>query len=98
MSDNSIIDNLEIIQDDLRKIEKQYMVKLDQDQLKRNVHKLVEKAEGLNLKNVITRPKIFNVIKKNSQQEKRKNDLFIEHHGDNKFKIKSMKIKSDVKT
>lgn len=93
MSEDSIINNLEIIQEDLRKIEKQYIINPDQDKLLRNVHKLIEKSDKLDLKNIVTRPKIFEIIKNNSNQEKRTKELFIEHHGNNKFKIKSSKKK-----
>jgi len=93
MSEDLIINNLEIIQEDLRKIEKQYIINPDQDKLLRNVHKLIEKSDKLDLKNIVTRPKIFEIIKNNSKQEKRTKELFIEHHGNNKFKIKSSKKK-----
>ena len=93
MSEDLIINNLEIIQEDLRKIEKQYIINPDQDKLLRNVHILIEKSNKLDLKNIVTRPKIFEIIKNNSNQEKRTKELFIEHHGNNKFKIKSSKKK-----
>ena len=88
MTDN-IEDHLEIIQEDVRKIEKQYLIKQDQDQLKRNIHKLSEKSKKLNLTNLISKPKMFEVIK----NKKPNKELFVEHQSDNKFKIKGVKIK-----
>tara|TARA_R100000654_G_scaffold32892_2_gene57912 strand:+ start:3206 stop:3529 length:324 start_codon:yes stop_codon:yes gene_type:complete len=91
-----IEEHLEILQEDIRKIEKQFILKKDLDQLKRNVHKLVDKSTKLNLKNSMSKPKLFETIKKNSEQTKRNKELFIEHQGDNKFKVKSIKNKNKV--
>ncbi len=87
--EDKIINNLEILQDDIRKIEKQFQIKQDLDQLKRNVHKLHEKSSKLDLKNLISKPKLVQLI----QNNKKERELFVEHHGDNKFKFKSIKNK-----
>ena len=95
----NVEDSLEILQEDIRKIEKQFIIKKDLDQLKRNVHKLVDKSNKLNLKNAMSKPKLFETIKKNSQQKKRSKELYIEHQGENKFKVKSVKNKNkEIKT
>lgn len=86
-SEENIINNLEILQEDIRKIEKQFQIKQDLDQLKRNIHKLQEKSSKLELKNLLTKPKLINLVKNNKPTK----DLFIEHHGENKFKFKAVK-------
>ncbi len=85
--EDEIISNLEQLQDDIRKIEKQFQIKQDLDQLKRNIHKLHDKSSKLELKNLLTKPKLINLVKNNTTGK----ELFIEHHGDNKFKVKSVK-------
>lgn len=87
--EDKVINNLEILQDDIRKIEKQFQIKQDLDQLKRNVHKLHEKSSKLDLKNLISKPKLVQLI----QNNKKERELFVEHHGENKFKFKSIKNK-----
>jgi hypothetical protein len=96
MSENNedkIINNLEVLQDDIRKIEKQFLIKQDLDQLKRNVHKLHEKSTKLELKNLVSKPKLIDLIKNNKKDK----DIFVEHHGENKFKFKSVKKKKKKK-
>ena len=98
-SELNIEETLEVLQEDIRKIEKQFIIKKDLDQLKRNVHKLVDKSTKLNLKHAMSKPKLFETIKKNSQQKKRNKELYIEHQGENKFKVKSIKNKNkEIKT
>ena len=91
--EDKIINNLEILQDDIRKIEKQFKVKQDLDQLKRNIHKLHEKSSKLDLKNLISKPKLVQLIQNNNKERQ----LFVEHHGDNKFKFKAIKNKKKEK-
>lgn len=91
--EESLLNNLEEIQDDIRKIEKQFITKQDLDQLKRNVHKLHDKSSKLNLKSLISKPKIIELVKKNSTQKKRSKELYVELDTDNKFKFKSIKEK-----
>tara|TARA_R100000734_G_scaffold18690_2_gene16167 strand:+ start:3244 stop:3552 length:309 start_codon:yes stop_codon:yes gene_type:complete len=86
-NEDTIISNLEILQDDIRKIEKQFQIKQDLDQLKRNIHKLHDKSSKLELKNLLTKPKLINLVKNNKLNK----ELFVEHHGENKFKFKSVK-------
>ena len=85
--EEDIFDNLEVLQDDIRKIEKQFIIKQDLDQLKRNIHKLQEKSSKLELKNLLSKPKLVNLIKNNKTGK----ELFVEHHGENKFKFKAIK-------
>lgn len=93
MAEEDQLLNLEEIQDDIRKIEKQFIIKQDLDQLKRNVHKLYDKSTKLNLKSLISKPKILELVKKNSTQKKRSKELYVELDADNKFKFKSIKDK-----
>ena len=68
----NVEDSLEILQEDIRKIEKQFIIKKDLDQLKRNVHKLVDKSNKLNLKNAMSKAKLFETIKKKFTTKKKK--------------------------
>ncbi len=92
-NEDEIISNLEELQEDIRKIEKQFIIKQDLDQLKRNVHKLHDKSSKLKLKNLISKPKLINLVKNNSLQSTRSKELSVEFHGENKFKFKSIKEK-----
>ena len=85
------------LEEDINKIEKQFIIKKDLDQLYRNVHALDKKSKSLNLKSLITKPKLLELIKKNAVQDKRNKKLFIESHGENKFKFKSIKDKTKKK-
>jgi len=97
MEADSLLINLEELQDDIRKIEKQFIIKQDLDQLKRNVHKLQDKSSKLNLKSLISKPKLLELVKKNSTQKTRQKELYVELDTDNKFKFKSIKeIKKKV--
>jgi len=91
--DNHLLD----IQEDINKIEKQFIIKKDLDQLYRNVHALDKKSKSLNLKSLLSKPKLFELIKKNAIQEKRNKTLIVESHGENKYKFKSVKEKKKIK-
>jgi hypothetical protein len=85
------------LEEDINKIEKQFIIKKDLDQLYRNVHALDKKSKSLNLKSLITKPKLLELIKKNAVQDKRNKKIFVESHGENKFKFKSIKEKNKIK-
>tara|TARA_R110001592_G_scaffold67322_5_gene206423 strand:- start:1000 stop:1314 length:315 start_codon:yes stop_codon:yes gene_type:complete len=91
--DESLLKHFEEMQDDIRKIEKQFIIKKDLDQLKRNIHLLHDKGSKLKLKSLISKPKLLELVKKNSTQKKRSKELYVEFDGDNKFKFKSIKEK-----
>jgi len=97
MSEDETENHLIDLQNDINKIEKQFIIKKDLDQLYRNVHALEKKSKSLNLKVLNSKPKLFELIKKNAIQEKRNKVLIIENHGENKFKFKSLKEKKKVK-
>lgn len=97
LTEEEIDNHLFNIQEDINKIEKQFIIKKDLDQLYRNVHALDKKSKALNLKGLLSKPKILELIKKNALQEKRNKTLIVESHGENKFKFKSVKEKKKIK-
>ena len=104
-TEDEIESNLEILQEDLNSITKQYLQKKDVDQLKRNVDKLFKKAKIMKLKQKTTRPKMIESILadvkeqdavRNQILKKKKRKMIIVQDRDS-FTIKRVVIKEEDK-
>ncbi len=104
-SEEEIESNLEILQEDLNAITKQYLQKKDMDQLKRNVDKLFKKSKMMNLKQKTTRPKLMESILADAKEQdavrneilkKKKRKMVIVQDKDS-FKVQRVIIKEQPK-